>query len=57
MYIKIVTESIAGFIPSNKKNPEIVMQNKINILYEDFLRKNYKIIINEKQLNNYLKNI
>jgi hypothetical protein len=26
-------------------------------LYEDFLRKNYKIIINEKQLNNYLKNI
>ncbi len=33
------------------------MQNKINILYEDFLRKNYKIIINEKQLNNYLKNI
>ena len=41
----------------NKKNPEIVMQNKINILYEDFLRKNYKIIINEKQLNNYLKNI
>jgi hypothetical protein len=33
------------------------MQNKINILYEDLLRKNYKIIINEKQLNNYLKNI
>ena len=43
--------------PNNKKIPEIVMQNKINILYEDFLRKNYKIIINEKQLNNYLKNI
>ena len=54
---KIITESITGFIPNNKKNPEIVMQNKINILYEDFLRKNYKIIINEKQLNNYLKNI
>ena len=54
---KIITESITGFIPNNKKNPEIVMQNKINILYEDLLRKNYKIIINEKQLNNYLKNI
>ena len=54
---KIITESITGFIPNNKKIPEIVMQNKINILYEDFLRKNYKIIINEKQLNNYLKNI
>ena len=54
---KIITESITGFIPNNKKNPEIIMQNKINILYEDFLRKNYKIIINEKQLNNYLKNI
>jgi hypothetical protein len=26
-------------------------------LYEDLLRKNYKIIINEKRLNNYLKNI
>ena len=54
---KIIKESITGFIPNNKKIPEIVMQNKINILYEDFLRKNYKIIINEKQLNNYLKNI
>lgn len=54
---KIITESITGFIPDNKKIPEIVMQNKINILYEDFLRKNYKIIINEKQLNYYLKNI
>jgi len=54
---KLITESISGFIPNNKKNPEIVMQNKINVLYEDFLRKNYKIIINEKQLNNYLKNI
>lgn len=54
---KIITESISGFIPSNKKNSEHVIKNKINILYEDFLRKNYKIIINEKQLNNYLKNI
>jgi hypothetical protein len=26
-------------------------------LYEDFLRKNYKIIIKENQLNDYLKNI
>ena len=54
---KLITESISGFIPNNKKISEIVLQNKINILYEDFLRKNYKIIINEKQLNNYLKDI
>ena len=54
---KIITESISGFIPSNKKYSEQEVKNKINILYEDFLRKNYKIKINEKQLNNYLKNI
>lgn len=54
---KIITESISGFIPNNKKYSEELVKNKINILYEDFLRKNYKIIIKEKQLNNYLKNI
>jgi peptidyl-prolyl cis-trans isomerase D len=54
---KLITESISGFVPNNKKISEIVLQNKINILYEDFLRKNYKITINEKQLNNYLKDI
>ena len=54
---KLITESISGFIPNNKKISEIALQNKINILYEDFLRKNYKITINEKQLNNYLKDI
>ena len=54
---KLITESISGFIPSNKKYSEQEVKNKINILYEDFLRKNYKIKINEKQLNNYLKNI
>ena len=54
---KIITESISGFIPNNKKYSEEILKNKINILYEDFLRKDYKIIINEKQLNNYLKNI
>jgi peptidyl-prolyl cis-trans isomerase D len=54
---KLITESISGFIPNNKKISEIALQNKINILYEDFLRKNYKIVINEKQLNNYLKDI
>ena len=54
---KIITESITGYIPSNKRNSEVIIKNKINILYEDFLRKNYKIIINEKQLNIYLKNI
>jgi peptidyl-prolyl cis-trans isomerase D len=54
---KLITESISGFVPNNKKISEIVLQNKINILYEDFLRKNYKITINEKQINNYLKDI
>ena len=54
---KIIIESIVGYIPNNKKIPETILKNKINILYEDFLRKNYKIIIKEKQLNDYLKNI
>jgi len=54
---KIIIESITGYIPNNKKIPEIILKDKINILYEDFLRKNYKIIIKEKQLNDYLKNI
>ena len=54
---KIIIESITGYIPNNKKIPETTIKNKINILYEDFLRKNYKIIIKEKQLNDYLKNI
>ncbi len=54
---KIIIESITGYIPNNKKISEITLKDKINILYEDFLRKNYKIIIKEKQLNDYLKNI
>jgi hypothetical protein len=54
---KIIIESITGYIPNNKKIPEITLKDKINILYEDFLIKNYKIIIKEKQLNDYLKNI
>ena len=54
---KIITESINGYVPNNKKISETILKNKINILYEDFLRKNYKIVIKEKQLNNYLKNI
>ena len=54
---KIITESITGYVPNNKKTSETILKNKINILYEDFLRKNYKIVIKEKQLNNYLKNI
>jgi len=54
---KIITESITGYVPNNKKISETILKNKINILYEDFLRKNYKIVIKEKQLNNYLKNI
>ena len=54
---KIIIESITGYIPKNKKIAESALKNKINVLYEDFLRKNYKIIIKEKQLNDYLKNI
>ena len=53
---KIITNSFNGYIPNSKKISETALSNKINILYEDFLRKKYKIIINEKQLNSYLKN-
>lgn len=53
---KIITNSLNGYIPNSKKISETVLSAKINILYEDFLRKKYKIIINEKQLNSYLKN-
>jgi len=53
---KIITNSFNGYIPNSKKISETVLSTKINIRYEDFLRKKYKIIINEKQLNNYLKN-
>ena len=54
---KIITDSITGYMPSNKKISEKNIRNKINILYEDFLRKKYKIVIKENQLNDYLKNI
>ena len=54
---KIIKDSITGYTPNNIKISETILKNKINILYEDFLRKNYKIVIKEKQLNNYLKNI
>lgn len=53
---KIITNSFNGYIPNSKKISDTVLSTKINILYEDFLRKKYKIIINEKQLNSYLKN-
>lgn len=53
---KLITNSFNGYIPNSKKISETVLSTKINILYEDFLRKKYKIIINEKQLNSYLKN-
>ena len=53
---KIITNSFNGYVPNSKKISETVLSTKINILYEDFLRKKYKIIINEKQLNSYLKN-
>jgi peptidyl-prolyl cis-trans isomerase D len=53
---KIITNSFNGYIPNSKKISETVLSTKINILYEDFLRKKYKIIINENRLNGYLKN-
>ena len=53
---EIITNSLNVYIPNSKKISETVLSTKINILYEDFLRKKYKIIINEKQLNSYLKN-
>jgi peptidyl-prolyl cis-trans isomerase D len=53
---KIITDSFNGYIPNSKKISEAVLSTKINILYEDFLRKKYKIIINENQLNSYLMN-
>jgi hypothetical protein len=53
---KLITNSFNGYIPNSKKISETVLSTKINILYEDFLRKKYKIIINEKQLNSYLNN-
>jgi hypothetical protein len=54
---KIILDSITGYIPNSKKISETLLKNKINSLYEDSLSKNYKIIIYEKQLNDYLKNI
>jgi peptidyl-prolyl cis-trans isomerase D len=53
---KIITDSFNGYIPNSKKISEAVLSTKLNILYEDFLRKKYKIIINENQLNSYLMN-
>jgi peptidyl-prolyl cis-trans isomerase D len=53
---KIIANSFNGYIPNSKNISETVLSTKINILYEDFLRIKYKIIINENQLNSYLKN-
>ena len=54
---KIIIDSISGYIPANKKISETSLKNKINSLYENYLSKDYKIIIYEKKLNDYLKNI
>ena len=54
---QIITESVTGYVPSNKKISQEITKIKINILYEAYLKKKYKIIINEKLINNYLKNI
>jgi len=54
---KIIIDSISGYTPVNKKFSETSLKNKINSLYENYLSKHYKIIIYEKKLNDYLKNI
>ena len=54
---KIIIDSISGYAPANKKFSETSLKNKINSLYENYLSKHYKIIIYEKKLNDYLKNI
>ena len=54
---KIIIDSISGYTPANKKFSETSLKNKINSLYENYLSKHYKIIIYEKKLNDYLKNI
>lgn len=54
---KIIIDSVSGYIPANKKISETSLKNKINSLYESYLSKDYKIIIYEKKLNDYLKNI
>ncbi len=54
---KIIIDSVSGYIPATKKISENLLKNKINSLYEDSLSKIYKIIIYEKRLNDYLKNV
>jgi len=54
---KIIIDSVSGYIPTTKKISENLLKNKINSLYEDSLSKIYKIIIYEKRLNDYLKNV
>jgi len=54
---KIIIDSVSGYTPANKKFSETSLKNKINSLYENYLSKHYKIIIYEKKLNDYLKNI
>ena len=54
---KIIIDAVSGYIPNNKKISENLLKNKINSLYEDSLGKSYKIIIYEKKLNEYLKNV
>ena len=54
---KIIIDSVSGYIPTTKKISENLLKNKISSLYEDSLSKIYKIIIYEKRLNDYLKNV
>jgi peptidyl-prolyl cis-trans isomerase D len=54
---KIIIDSVSGYIPTTKKISENLLKNKINSLYENSLSKIYKIIIYEKRLNDYLKNV
>jgi len=48
-----VTEKVAN----NQKEATAIVQNKISALYDESLRKKYKIIFHEKNMSNFIKNI
>jgi len=48
-----VTEKVAN----NQKEATAIVQSKISALYDESLRKKYKIIFHEKNMSNFIKNI
>ncbi len=48
-----VTEKVAN----SQKEATAIVQNKISALYDESLRKKYKIIFHEKNMSNFIKNI